>query len=114
MWTLVLAAGVVGGGIAVYLASLIVSGRLRGEACPGCSRRTLELVNFFRATERDEAGRRFPSCWSELRCTACGAEFCRYGPETHGSDLITKQAFEAGARESIPRATLVHRDTDKP
>lgn len=105
MSTLILAAGVVGGGIAVYLAALIALGRLRRERCPSCHGRTLEPCGFFRATEVDDAGRRFPSYWTEHRCTACGAELCRY----NGGELIPKHAFEAGAREAVPRAAVVRR-----
>ncbi|TMQ14733.1 MAG: hypothetical protein E6J91_14625 [Deltaproteobacteria bacterium] len=110
MWTLVLAAGVVGGGIAIYLTGLVARGRLRYESCPSCRRRTLEPCDFVRATEVDEAGRRFPSYWSEHRCTACGAEYRRYSRSHRSGELISKEASEAGARESVPRATVVRRD----
>lgn len=40
------------------------------------------------------------------RCDACGAEFV---VRPHHQHLISKQAYEAGAREPIPTATATRR-----
>jgi hypothetical protein len=75
----------------------------RRTRCPTCGSRSLDTYDFIRATEVDNAGKHFPSYWTKHRCATCGAAYVRY----NGGGLITKEAFEAGARAPLPPATVV-------
>ena len=74
--------------------------------CPSCRSHSLDTYDFVRGTEVDSAGQRFSSSWTKHRCDSCGVSYVRY----NGGGLITKEAFEAGARVALPKATVVRRD----
>lgn len=75
----------------------------RRTRCPSCGARTLDTYDFLRPNQVDVAGKHFPASWSKHRCSSCGAAFMRYDR----GGLITKEAFEAGARAALPEATVV-------
>ena len=96
-------------GILSYAVSTI-SLRQRRTHCPTCGSLALDTYDFVRATEVDSEGRRVPSWWTKHRCTSCGASFVRY----NGGGLITREAFDAGARVALPKATVVRRQDEPP
>ena len=94
-----------GGGLGYAINALVI--RRRRTHCPSCCANALETYDFIRATEVDRAGKRFPSWWTKHRCAECGALFVRY----RNGGLITREAFEAGARIALPEATVVRDHT---
>jgi len=94
--------GVIGGAGVLYVgAGLLIS---RKKTCPSCRERGLEsdMTAGGLYTGADEAGRRYPFSISAYRCTACGAEFRQY----NNNGMVPKEAFDKGAREPIPEATV--------
>jgi len=77
----------------------------RARPCPTCEARALECidgtmphVHFGRSEKCCE-----PFTTRHYRCSACAAEFFR---QDSGA-LVGKQAWEAGARDTIPAARLL-------
>jgi hypothetical protein len=93
------------GGLGYTITAIAI--RRRRTVCPSCSSLALDTYDAIRATEVDGAGKRLPSSLTKHRCTSCGAAYVRY----NGGGLITKQAFEAGARVALPRAMVVRTHT---
>ena len=94
-----------GGGLGYAITAVAI--RRRRTTCPTCGARALDTYDALGANQPDVAGTRFPSAWSKHRCTACGAAYVRYGD----GGLITKAAFDAGARAALPQATVVRDHT---
>ena len=80
------------------IAGIVLLVRLSRTRCPECRKGTLEI------DDREHPGGIVPGVPSALmlRCLACAAEYRRddKGP------LIPKLAWDAGARDELPRATL--------
>ncbi len=104
MSTMVIAVGLVCGGMGAYLVAMVGVLRKR-DRCPACDRKALALVSLTRGTTWPPQGR--PEDTSLHRCTACGLEVCRAGD----GPLIPRHAWEAGQREPMPiaKATIVPR-----
>ena len=102
MSVMVIAVGVVCGGMGAYLAAMAGVLRRR-DRCPACDKRELVLVSLTRGTEWPPVGSMKDT--SLHRCRACGLEVCRAGD----GPLIPKHAWDAGQRETvpIPKATVV-------
>ena len=98
MSTMVIAVGLVCGGMGAYLFAMVGVLRKR-EVCPACAHRQLRLVSLTRGTEWP------PQDTSLHRCSACGLEVCRQG----NGPLIPKAMWDEGVRIQvpIPRATVV-------
>jgi hypothetical protein len=103
MLAVVGAAGVLYGGVLV-LAS-------RKGICPGCRARGLESDPNagHLGTAVNDRGERYPYSLSAYRCVACGAEWREY----NNNGLVPKEAYDAGAREPIPTATLGKPEPDR-
>jgi hypothetical protein len=80
--------------------------RQRRPRCPSCQAPALDTYNVIRATVVDDAGKPCPAWWTLHRCSECAAGYVRY----NGGGLITEEAFQAGAREPPPVATVVRSD----
>ncbi len=82
----------------VAIAGIIILVRLARTPCPRCRTGTLEI------DEREHPGGSLPDVPDarRFRCVECREEYCRQakGP------LIPRAAWEAGARDELPRATL--------
>jgi hypothetical protein len=87
----------------VGLLAIVLS---RKQVCPGCNERALEVTDQLRGTEGDDHGGRRPYSLVSFRCAKCDAEWCSYNQR----GLITKQAYEQGARSPIPTAIVVDQD----
>lgn len=90
--------------IGVKLASYVL-GRRR-HLCPGCNTKALAMTGGALTTNLLEAEPRYPASWTEYECERCSAKFVR----PLGKELVTRQAWIAGAQEPIPTATVVTRD----
>jgi len=89
MSSLLLAVGMVCGGMTAYVAAMMAVLRRR-KLCPACGKRRVTGMQFF----RDQA---------LLRCEACGAEF----GQKDGGPLIPKALWDAGMRDHPPAARLL-------
>jgi hypothetical protein len=104
--TLVLVVGLVCGGMTMYMGAMIGVMRRRSK-CPACGAKKLALVQVTRGLEWPPQGR--PLDLAMFRCEGCGARFGRQG---NGS-LIPKEAWDAGMRDGIPKATIVPPSKDR-
>jgi len=97
---------VLAAGGAVYLGMLFVT-PFRGKRCLACGAKELDpdMAASVRGTGVDPDGRRFPYVVSAYRCRKCGAEWRNY----NNTGLITRAAYEAGARAPIPTA-IIHEE----
>ncbi len=104
MSTMVIAVGLVCGGMGAYLFAMVGVLKKR-DVCPACDRKQLVLVALTRGTTWPPKGA--PKDTSVHRCKACGLEVCREGE----GPLIPKAAWDAGERTAIaiPKATTVIR-----
>lgn len=104
MSTIVIAVGLVCGGMGVYLTAMVAVLNRR-EKCPSCGAKKVVLVRLTRGSEWPPVDR--PSDTSVHVCRACGIEACREG----AGPLIPKLAWDAGERapRPLPTATLVKR-----
>jgi hypothetical protein len=84
----------------VAVGAMVLLVHLLRTRCPGCRKPTLEL------DLRDDPGGSVPGVPTAkmFRCLTCAAEFRR----DDGGPLIPKIAWDAGARDELPRAK-VHR-----
>jgi hypothetical protein len=69
-----------------------------------CDAKALETIEFLMCTFSDEHGRRFPGSYHHAACRACGADLVR---DSRVDGWITKQAWDAGVRTALPKATTV-------
>jgi hypothetical protein len=106
---LVAIAGGIGAGV-VYLLlrrrlAESLAGKLsgRGRPCPLCRARAVAACGAVLATTRGDDGRWRPAHETSYRCGACGAEL----RALNDGPLIAREAWDAGAREDIPRARVV-------
>ena len=95
MKLLVVAIGLAGGGVMV-----VISYMLRTR-CPACRKATLELDLTTNAGGIDQGTNA-----KMFRCTSCSAEYRRH-PE--GGPFIPRSAWEAGAREELPKVHALRR-----
>jgi transposase-like protein len=86
--------------VAAFVGGVLLVLHLLRLRCPACRKPTLEV------DLRDRSDGRIPGAPSayRFRCQTCGEEFRRQD----GGPMIAKAAWEAGAREELPRAR-VHR-----
>lgn len=82
--------GLVGAGLVFILVYFL---RTR---CPACRKPTLELD-----LRTNPGGVDVHTGGRKFRCTACRAEYRR---ADEGGPFITREAWEAGARDAIPKA----------
>ena len=75
----------------------------RGRACPVCGEPAVVASGGVLATKRDESGHWIPQHEMKFRCGACSADLCAL----NNGPLVTREAWDAGAREEFPRATVV-------
>ncbi len=78
----------------------VVLGRRRA-LCPGCDHKALAMTGgaiASRNTPPDQS-----ATWAEYECDHCHAQFVK----PHGTGLMTRQAWIAGAKEAIPTAIVV-------
>jgi hypothetical protein len=101
LWTGLVLLGVIASSVAVIFALLLAFARVR-RRCPLCRQSALVLEGAARISARAEAMRRCTTRTS-YRCTSCSAELFEYGD----NGLITRAAYEAGATQPIPPATVV-------
>jgi hypothetical protein len=90
----------------MYMGAMIGVMRRRSK-CPACGAKKLALVQVTRGLEWPPQGR--PLDLAMFRCEGCGARFGRQG---NGS-LIPKEAWDAGMRDGIPKATIVPPSKDR-
>ena len=83
--------------VCVYLVAMIVVVRINGR-CPRCGVRRLAIEPNSVKTGRGPNGPFLLECY---RCGECGGQFRRL----NRGGLITKEAWDAGAREPLPTAT---------
>lgn len=93
---------VIAGGVVLYGAMLLLASR-KGR-CPSCGKRALETNPHEGGlgTGSDAKGQRFPYSLEVARCGACQVEWRNY----NNNGWVTKQAYDAGATEPIPSATV--------
>jgi len=117
--TLVVVAGLVCGGMTIYLGAMAALIRRRTK-CPACDHPTLRMWSIKprtasgsapRSDESDLAHRSavWPTSGAPgvdhrfYKCDACNAEFGREGK----GPLVPKATWDSGGRGDIPRATVV-------
>lgn len=103
------------GGVGLGVAYLAVRGAIQrralatrwatvgpGEPCPSCAAPEVAAIDAVLETARDERGKWQPRHVTRYECRGCAAQFARLnrGP------LIPKHAWDAGARDAFPMATV--------
>ena len=83
--------------------SLRAAARRPRRRCPACRQLLLRWVDGALATNPGPDDRPFGASCSHYRCSGCQAEFF----EENAKGLVTREAWEAGAREPIPGARIV-------
>jgi hypothetical protein len=98
MPSVLLAVGMVCGGMTAYVAAMMAVLRRR-KVCPSCGKKRVTGTQHLRATVVVD-GVRMPEGRSFYRCEACGAEF---GQRDDGP-LIPKARWDEGMRDHPPMA----------
>ena len=84
----------------MYMGAMVGVMRRRTK-CPACGNKRLAMVSVTRGVVWPPQGR--PLDLQMYLCEGCGARFGRQG----NGELIAKEAWDAGMRDAIPKATVV-------